>query len=83
MRINYLRRLYDWVLSFSESAYGTLALFVVAFAESSFFPIPPDVLLLALAVGSPHRALWFSLVSTAGSVLGAALGYFLGIVAHD
>jgi membrane protein YqaA with SNARE-associated domain len=83
MRINYLRRLYDWVLSFSESTYGTLALFLVAFAESSFFPIPPDVLLLALAVGSPHRALWFALVSTAGSVLGAAVGYFLGLEFYE
>ena len=83
MSINYVRRLYDWVLSFSESAYGTLALFLIAVAESSFFPVPPDVLLLALAVGAPHRALWFALVCTLGSVLGAAIGYLLGMEFYE
>jgi membrane protein YqaA with SNARE-associated domain len=83
MSVNVVRRLYDWVLSFSESPYGTLALFLVAVAESSFFPIPPDVLLLALAVGAPHRALWFASVTTLGSVLGAAIGYFLGLEFYE
>jgi membrane protein YqaA with SNARE-associated domain len=83
MRVNVIRRLYDWVLSFAESPYGTLALFTIAVAESSFFPIPPDVLLLALAVGAPHRALWFALVTTLGSVLGAAIGYFLGLEFYE
>ena len=83
MRINFVRRLYDWVLSLSESPYGTLALFLLAVAEASFFPIPPDVLLLALAVGAPHRALWFSLVCTLGSLIGAAAGYLLGLEFYE
>ncbi|HSR69931.1 MAG TPA: YqaA family protein [Acidobacteriota bacterium] len=76
--MRWVRRLYDWVLSFAESPYGTWALFAIAVAESSFFPIPPDVLLIALAVGAPRRALFFALVTTAGSVLGAGIGYWIG-----
>ena len=73
-----LRRLYDWVLSWASSPYGTWALFVLAFCESSFFPIPPDVLLIALAVGKPRKALRFALVCSVGSVLGGCLGYLIG-----
>jgi len=73
-----LRRLYDWVLSWSKSPYGTLALFALAFAESSFFPIPPDVLLIALALGAPRRSFRFAAVCTAGSVLGGVAGYGIG-----
>ncbi len=51
-----LRRLYDWVLSWSETPYGSWALFLLAFSESSFFPIPPDILLIALAVAIPKRS---------------------------
>ena len=76
--MTWLRRLYDWVLSFATSPYGTWALFLVAVAESSFFPIPPDVLLIALAVGAPSRSLFFALVTTTGSVLGAGIGYWIG-----
>lgn len=84
MRVSYLlRRLYDWVLSFSESPYGSLALFLIAVAESSFFPVPPDVLLIALAVGAPHRAFWYALVTTVGSVVGAAIGYLLGLQFYE
>lgn len=73
-----LRRLYDWVLHWAETPYGAPALFLLAFAESSFFPIPPDVLLIALAVSIPTRAFWFALISMTGSVSGAYLGYGLG-----
>ncbi len=72
------RRLYDWAISWAESPYGTLALFVIAVAESSFFPIPPDVLLIALGVAQPARALYFALVCSVGSVLGGMLGYAIG-----
>ncbi len=75
----WLRRLYDWVVGFAESPYGTWALFLIAFAESSFFPIPPDVLLIALALGAPRRSLWFASVCTAGSLLGAVGGYLIGL----
>ena len=73
-----IRRLYDWVLRWAESPYGVWALFVLAFAESSFFPIPPDVLLIALCLGKPARALMFGSVSLLGSVTGGMLGYYIG-----
>ncbi len=74
-----IRRLYDWVLSWAHSPYGALALFVLAFAESSFFPIPPDVLLIALALSIPARSLYFALIASVGSVLGGAFGYVIGL----
>ena len=73
-----MRRLYDWILHFAETPYGTWALFLLAFAESSFFPVPPDVLLIALALAIPARAMRYAAVCTAGSVLGGIFGYFIG-----
>ena len=58
--------------------YGTWALFILAFCESSFFPIPPDVLLISLAVTVPKKSLRFALVCSLGSILGGCLGYFIG-----
>lgn len=72
------RRLYDWVMSWAESRYGSPALFGLAFAESSVFPVPPDVLLIALGVSQPRRAYFYALVCTLGSVLGGIAGYFIG-----
>jgi membrane protein YqaA with SNARE-associated domain len=73
-----LKRLYDWVLHWADTPYGSWALFILAFAESSFFPVPPDVLLIALAVGRPKRSFRFALICSIGSVLGGALGYLIG-----
>lgn len=73
-----IRRLYDWVLHWAETPYGMPALFLLAFAESSFFPIPPDVLLLALCISLPAQAFRFALVASAGSVLGGVAGYGIG-----
>jgi membrane protein YqaA with SNARE-associated domain len=73
-----LRRLYDWVLHWAETPYGTWALFLLSFCESSFFPIPPDVLLIALAVAIPKKSFKYALVCSAGSVLGGCLGYLIG-----
>ena len=73
-----LRKLYDWVLHWAETPYGAPALFLVAFAESSFLPIPPDVLLIALGLSLPRKAFRYALICTAGSVLGGAFGYLLG-----
>lgn len=73
-----LRRLYGWVLSLAHHRHAQVALFLLAFAESSFFPIPPDVLLIALALGLPSRALHLALITTAGSVLGGLAGYGIG-----
>lgn len=75
---NPIRRLYDWVLHWAETPYGPLALFLLAFAESSFFPIPPDVLLIALAIAIPTKSLRYALICSVGSLLGGAFGYMLG-----
>jgi membrane protein YqaA with SNARE-associated domain len=73
-----LRKLYDWVLHWAETPYGLAALFLLAFAESSFFPIPPDALLIALVLGSSKKAFKFASICLAGSVAGAILGYVIG-----
>jgi membrane protein YqaA with SNARE-associated domain len=73
-----MKKLYDWVLSWAHSPYGVWALFILAFSESSFFPIPPDVLLIALCVSIPKRSFYFALICSAGSVLGGLLGYLIG-----
>ena len=73
-----VKRLYDWGLSWGNSKWGALALFVLAFAESSFFPIPPDVLLIALCLGAVKRSFRFALICLVGSILGAAGGYAIG-----
>lgn len=72
------RRLYDWVIGWAESPHSQWALFSIAFAESSFFPIPPDILLIALAVAIPAKAFRLALVTTVGSVAGGAFGYLIG-----
>lgn len=73
-----LHSLYDWVLHWAETPYGLPALFILAFAESSFFPIPPDVLLIALAISIPTRAFRYGLVCSIGSIIGGAFGYLIG-----
>jgi len=73
-----IRRLYDWVLHWAETPYGTPALFILSFTESSFFPIPPDVLQIALSLSKPKRAFFYATVSGIGSVLGAVLGWYIG-----
>ena len=75
-----VRRLYDWVLSWADTPYGTPALAVLSFTESSFFPIPPDVLQIALSVSKPKRSFYYATVNVVASVLGAMLGYFIGYV---
>ncbi len=75
---NILRRIYAWVLHWAETPYGTPALFVISFAESSFFPIPPDVLQIALSVSKPRSSFYFAAVSTVASVLGGILGWLIG-----
>lgn len=73
-----LRRLYDWMLHWATTPYGAIALFILAFAESSFFPIPPDALLIALVLGARKKAFSLALNCTVGSVFGALLGYAIG-----
>lgn len=74
-----IKRLYDWVLSWAHRPGGAWALFILSFAESSFFPIPPDVLLIALAISLPARAFKFALICSVGSVLGGIAGYAIGL----
>mgnify|MGYP000923886797 CR=1 FL=1 len=78
-----LRRVYNWVLTWADSKYGGLALFVLAFVESSFFPIPPDVLLMALCLGARDKALRYAAICSAGSVLGGLFGYAIGTFAFE
>ena len=78
MKFGPLRRLYHWTIGWAERPSAGWALFAIAFAESSFFPIPPDVLLIALGIGKPKRALRFAAICTAGSVLGGIAGYGIG-----
>lgn len=74
-----LRRLYDWTLHWAETRWGPVALGLLAFTESSFFPIPPDPLLMALALGQPRKSWRFASLCTAGSVVGGVAGYFIGL----
>jgi len=68
-----------WMVEWATSPYGLLALFAIALAESSFFPIPPDGLLIALCLASPETAFLYALVCAVGSVLGGGLGYLIGL----
>ena len=74
----FYKRLYFWVLHWADSPHSGTALFLIAFAESSFFPIPPDVLLMALVMGKPPAAFRFASICTLGSVLGGMAGYLIG-----
>ena len=77
------RSLYDWLLGWGDSRYGLTALFVLAVAEASFFPIPPDALLIALCMGAYRKWFKFALVCSIGSVIGGVLGYLIGHFAYD
>ena len=72
------RRLYDWMISFADSKFAIPALFVFAFAESSFFPIPPDVLLIMIVLGKPKSAKAAAIACCVGSVIGGLAGYGIG-----
>ena len=73
-----IRSLYDWTLRQAEGPYATYVLFAIAFAESSFFPIPPDVILLPMALAAREKAWRYAMICTVGSVLGGLLGYAIG-----
>jgi len=78
-----IRKLYDWVLSWAEKPSAQYALFILAFAESSFFPIPPDILLIPLVLGAVTRWRQFALWCTIASVFGGIGGYFIGHFAWE
>jgi membrane protein YqaA with SNARE-associated domain len=74
----WLRQLYDWTMHWAETPHALVALLAIAFAESSFFPIPPDVLLIAIVAAAPRHWLRAASLCTLGSVTGALLGYAIG-----
>ena len=77
------KRLYHWMLSVSESRHAPYALAAVAFAESSFFPIPPDVILIPMSLATPRRAWRYAAIATIASVAGGVLGYGIGALLFD
>ncbi len=79
----WIRRLYDWTIAWSGTKSASWALFFIAFAESSFFPIPPDVLVIAITLANPHRWWQTAAICTIGSVLGAVAGYLIGWTLYE
>ena len=78
-----LRKLYDWVMNLAGSRHAPTALCAVSFAESSFFPIPPDVMLAPMVLARPERAYFYAFLCTISSVVGGCLGYFIGFHLGD
>jgi membrane protein YqaA with SNARE-associated domain len=78
-----LRRLYDWIISLSGSPRAMPALAAVAFAESSFFPIPPDAMIIPMVIAQPHKAWRIAAVATAASVIGGLFGYVIGYYLYE
>lgn len=78
-----LRRLYDWVMALAAGRQAPYALAAISFAESSFFPIPPDVMLIPMVVAQRAKAWLFASIATAASVLGGLFGYLIGAVLFE
>jgi len=80
LRPGWLKRCYHWTLSWADHPQAQIALFLIAVIEASVFPIPPDILLIALALGKPELGMRLAFLATAGSVLGACIGYIIGMM---
>ena len=78
-----LRRLYDWCIASADKPYAIWLLGIVSFAESSFFPVPPDVMLIPMSLARPQKAWFYALVCTVTSVVGGVLGYAIGALLYD
>ncbi len=78
-----IRGLYNWTMRLGQSRYALYALAFIAFIESSFFPIPPDVLIIPMIIAMPRRAFFIAGVATVFSVLGGLFGYYIGAVLFD
>jgi membrane protein YqaA with SNARE-associated domain len=78
-----LRRLYDWFIAAADKPYALWIMGVVSFCESSFFPVPPDVMLVPMSLARPERAWRYALVCTITSVIGGIVGYLIGSVLYD
>lgn len=77
------KRLYRWTMGLAEKPSAPLWLGIIAFCESSFFPLPPDLILVPMSLARPKRAWVYALICTTGSVLGALLGYAIGALLYD
>lgn len=73
-----MRRLYDWMMGMARGPRAPFALGIVSFAESSFFPIPPDVMLIPMVLANRTKAWWYATLATATSVIGGLAGYAIG-----
>jgi membrane protein YqaA with SNARE-associated domain len=73
-----MRRMYEWMMAQARSRHAPHALFWVSFIESSFFPIPPDVMLIPMVIADRLKAWWYATVATIGSVIGGVFGYLIG-----
>jgi membrane protein YqaA with SNARE-associated domain len=82
-RINMLRRLYDWCIAAAYKPYAKWMMGIVSFVESSFFPVPPDVMLIPMSLARPERAYSYAWLCTWTSVAGGVLGYAIGSVLYD
>jgi len=78
-----LRRFYDWMIALSSSPRATWVMAAVSFAESSFFPCPPDVMLVPMSVARPEKAWFYALICTLSSVAGGLVGYAIGALLYD
>jgi membrane protein YqaA with SNARE-associated domain len=78
-----LRRLYDWCIAAAHKPYALWVMGFVSFIESSFFPIPPDAMLIPMSIARPERAYFYAGLCTVTSVAGGVLGYFIGAVLYD
>jgi len=78
-----LRRRYDWCVAAASKPYATWLLGIVSFVESSFFPVPPDAMLIPMALARPDRAFYYATVCTIASVAGGVLGYMIGALLYD
>jgi membrane protein YqaA with SNARE-associated domain len=78
-----LRRIYDWCVASADKPYALWVLGAVSFAESSFFPVPPDIMLLPMSLARPQRAWLFATLCTVASVAGGVVGYAIGALLYD
>jgi len=83
MIFHWLRKLYNWTLKWADSKYAVVALIIIAFAESSFFPVPPDILLVAMAVANAKKSFLYATYTSVFSVLGGIAGFFIGYALMD
>ena len=77
--MGFIKSIYDWVLSFAETKYGILVLFILSFTESAFSPLPPDLFLIVLALAIPKKSMKYAFVCTIASVMGGVMGYAIGL----